>query len=214
MYLIASFLSQNNSFLGLCCAGNKRQILRHGCSLVVGQLPSLFVANPAVDPSSSREDKQNVLEAEVFTKCSIKTPNGGSHEAPALPAHICTSATRPDVVIFIHVDVENKLTLNRPKALFFVDSVVIFGRNCKNCSDIDLFRLLGHHFLLQLLWTFEAKIPDVNIARKSKRQLAAKKKGFMLAVFRKHIVWLGTISKPLTEFRIREQPVVVHPQKI
>eukprot|EP00356_Strombidium_inclinatum_P005024 CAMPEP_0170501258 /NCGR_PEP_ID=MMETSP0208-20121228/37718_1 /TAXON_ID=197538 /ORGANISM="Strombidium inclinatum, Strain S3" /LENGTH=149 /DNA_ID=CAMNT_0010779697 /DNA_START=706 /DNA_END=1155 /DNA_ORIENTATION=+ len=131
-----------------------------------------------MDTSSSGEDPEGVREIEILAQ-HIREQLGSYVEVgPALLADLGARAASSDVVIRVHIDIEDHL-------LFCWDEHLVVGLLrrglVEHCADIDLVGDLAHQTGVQLVGRFEAKVPAVDVVGEREGELT------VVEVLRKYI---------------------------
>lgn len=64
-----------------------------------------------MDTSSPGEDVHKVVQIEVFLEGSFKNLDSDDYQFPTFHANCFTNAAVPHIVVVVHVEIENKLSL-------------------------------------------------------------------------------------------------------
>mmetsp|Transcript_118182 Transcript_118182/g.294826 ORF Transcript_118182/g.294826 Transcript_118182/m.294826 type:complete len:215 (-) Transcript_118182:384-1028(-) len=159
-------------------AGDDGEIVRHGGALLVRELSGDLVAHPAVHASAARVDKEKVLEAEVRAQGALQGADGGLHEGPALDAELGAGAARADLVVVVHVDIKDELSLKRLVGILHHRGVV-FRRMREDRADLHADRLPRHNLCFELVHVAETKVAAEDVALQDKRELPPQKEVFL-----------------------------------
>jgi len=111
-------------------------VLCHGCSHFIGHVTSFWVADPAMDSSSSGENPQATVKAKVVLKHIGQKLCSHIEIAPALLADLCTRAACPNIIISVHIDIKDHLFLHWDEG-FLVSGEMPTWRKIEDCSDIN-----------------------------------------------------------------------------
>lgn len=95
--------------------------------------PGFFIADPDVHTSTTGVDVHELGEAKVFRKGSGDDFFGDDHELPAVLATLFTLATGSNVIVVIHIKIENEFPLHGFELLG-----ILGGRTCPNCPSVQL----------------------------------------------------------------------------
>lgn len=93
----------------------------------------------------------------------------------ALLAYVCAAAARADIVVVVHVDIENQFTLDRLENIL-LKRLIPVRRGRVDGSDFNALGLPVADGLLERLRVLEAEVPDVDVPGKIKCQLASEEK--------------------------------------
>mmetsp|Transcript_22985 Transcript_22985/g.58083 ORF Transcript_22985/g.58083 Transcript_22985/m.58083 type:complete len:236 (+) Transcript_22985:859-1566(+) len=80
--------------------------------LLVGQLHRPRVRHPAVDTAPPRIHEHEVLETKVVNQNLPEEEHGGFEKRPALGTNLRAGATGADLVVVVHVDIENEFSFD------------------------------------------------------------------------------------------------------
>jgi hypothetical protein len=86
-----------------------------GLALVVGEGHGVRVGDPEVDAATAGVDPEEVAEGELVAEGGVEDADGDGDECPAALADVGGGAAGADGVVVCHVDVKDKLALERGK---------------------------------------------------------------------------------------------------
>lgn len=115
-----------------------------------------------------------MLEAKVLAEGCVKDLTRNSHKLPALGTDICPLATRPDLVVVRHIDVEDQLPLNR---LDVADRPVLLRANRHDRTNVYLKRVAHANLLLQVLLRLEGQVPQIDVIGQREGKLPMREYG-------------------------------------
>lgn len=166
-YLVGSLdgvmhpIAQSDPCHGSFAAADQNvQIFRNRRAALAVQVARRFVTNPAMNTSPTTENPQQMLKAKIFPQGSVDNFARYGHELPTFGANIRLIAACSNLVVIRHIDIEYQFTLDR---FHYGASPVIFGPHIVDCANVDLERVLGANFLLELGLVFERLVPDVDV---------------------------------------------------
>jgi hypothetical protein len=123
-----------------------------------------------VNTSSTGKHPKDVLEIEIFIENHSQNFHGGNRVRPASLADVGSFTARTDIIIHVHIDIEDHFLLQGHEG-FFVTSVVSIRLNIEHCADINFKGKSVDKGCLKLFCRFEAQIATVNVVFKGKREL-------------------------------------------
>lgn len=119
--------------------------------------------------STSRKDKHEVVEIKVLLEGSLEDLDSDDDEFPTLHTNCLPRAAIPDIVVVIHVEIENKLSFLRFSKRFLLRNLA------PNSPSIYLqwhLLTLGYHPLLHFLSIVKNNISLHGISLILKRQFS------------------------------------------
>lgn len=138
---------------------------------LVCHCPGCVVADPGVNTSTTREHPEKVRKVKVFNKGVRDDDHGNFEVGEAAFADVGPLAARANIIVIIHIDIEDHFFLHGHER-FFVARVVTIWRNVVHCSNVNFVRHSINQRLFELLSIFEAQVATVNIVGQSERKLS------------------------------------------
>jgi hypothetical protein len=99
---------------------NQLQIIYQASSYWILQFSCPLVANPNVYTSSARKDVHEIMQIVIFFQCDSDNLNGDNEEFPALLAYSLTLTAISDIIVVVHIEVENQLPFLSFSKRFFL----------------------------------------------------------------------------------------------
>lgn len=148
-------------------------VIDHGLPLVVVQPERRLVRHPAMDPSASGVDPQQVLEPKVFPERRVEHLDRHGDEPPTPFADRLVGATRPDPIVIRHVDIEHQLAHDGLEG-GFGEGLPISGSAGVDGSDLETGWVEPDHLALQVGAGLEGVVAEVGVVGEGERELAVR----------------------------------------
>ena len=149
----------------------KVAVTNNGRSHFIGHFSGSLIATPSMNTSPSTENPQQVLKIEIFVQYLRNDIHRHLQILEALNADCSTCATCPNIIVIVHINIEDHFFVCWHKC-FFVACVMTIGRNVVHCAHIDLVRNSVYQCFLETICILETQIAAIYIICQCKRELS------------------------------------------
>ena len=158
-------------FVSIFVAEWQRHVLYERTPHLVVHGACLGIADPTVDATTPGEDPEDVLDVEVLLEDLGDELRGEAWKRPASLANLGARAALSDIVIGVHINIEDYLLLLRHEGLL-VGLQVSLRRDIVHGAQVDLVRHATHKCRLELLSGLETQVPAVDVVGEGEGEFA------------------------------------------
>ena len=127
----------------------------HCLSHVVLHFPRCFVTDPGVNTSTAREDPQQIGKVKVLSQYLSDNDHCNLEVGEAPLAYVCPFAAGSNIVVVVHIDIEDHLFVGGNEG-FFVTSIVSVGWDVVYSTDVDFVWYSVHQCFFEVFSCLEA----------------------------------------------------------